>query len=136
MQVDVFTSASGYAGALAIHTKEQTLETLLKKAGTDCCAVTSVVSDEEAVAVLDVVEDLVPQVEGALTSISDKKSQFDAIVLATTLVKGDIGRLHTQTSALDTCLVAVTPSLYLTEANGYVDRIEAAFEAAETVYGI
>jgi hypothetical protein len=47
--------------------------------------------------------------------------------------------LDTQTKALDTCLVAKTPSSppsYLETANGYVNTINNAFTAAKTAYGI
>ncbi|KAI8059384.1 uncharacterized protein B0P05DRAFT_574878 [Gilbertella persicaria] len=131
-----FTSAAGYSGALAIHTKEQALENLLKTATTSCCVQKTTVTDEEAAAVLNVISTLVPNIETTLSSLVSKKSQFDTILLATTLVKTDIKNLKTQTSALDTCLVAVTPSAYTTDANGYVTRVNAAFTSASTAYGI
>jgi hypothetical protein len=56
--------------------------------------------------------------------------------LATTLVKGDIKNLESQTKALDNCLVAVTPADYLDAANGYVARVDSAFAAAKTAYGV
>ncbi|CAO3642762.1 unnamed protein product [Mucor hiemalis] len=137
--VDAFTSADGYSGASAIHTKEQELEKRLKKAGTDCCAIASTVALDEADAVLAVVGDLVPKVSNALTAITTKKPQFDAILLATLLVKGDIKNLDTQTKTLDTCLLAKTPTSppsYLDTANGYVTTINNAFASAKTAYGI
>jgi hypothetical protein len=79
---------------------------------------------------------LVPEIEGALSSIVTKKPEFDAIFLATALVKGDIKNLDSQTKALDTCLVAATPADYLDAANGYVTRIDNAFATAKTAYGI
>lgn len=136
-QVDGFTSSAGYAGALAIHNKEQTLETLLKKAGTDCCVTPPTsVTDEEAQAVLGVVGSLVPQVTGSLSSISTKKSQFDAIPLATTIVKTDIKNLNTQTNTLNTCLLNKTPAQYLPTANDYAAKINKAFADTRAVYGI
>ncbi|KAI8975157.1 hydrophobic surface binding protein A-domain-containing protein [Mycotypha africana] len=134
--VNAFTSSAGYSGAIAIHTKEQVLETKLKQAGTDCCAVSGTVTDEEAQAVLAVVSDLVPDVTAALASIVSKKSQFDAILLATTLVKNDIKNLDSQTNTLDTCLLAKTPSAYKTQANGLVTQISNAFASAKSAYGI
>lgn len=135
-QVDAFTSSKGYSGALAIHNKEQVLETRLKKAGTDCCAFTGTVTTEEADAVLNTVSTLVPQVSAALTSIVTKKSQFDAIFLATSLVKSDIKNLDSQTKTLDTCLLAKTPASHLTAANALVDQINTSFATAKTAYGI
>ncbi|CAO0800581.1 unnamed protein product [Mucor circinelloides] len=134
--VDAFTSSSGYSGALAIHNKEQILETRLKKAGTDCCAVSGTVTTEEADAVLSTVTTLVPQVTSALTSIVTKKPQFDAIFLATALVKSDIKNLDTQTKTLDTCLIAKTPASHLAAANALVAQINTSFASAKTAYGI
>ncbi|GAN11327.1 hydrophobic surface binding protein [Mucor ambiguus] len=134
--VDAFTSSKGYSGALAIHNKEQVLETRLKKAGTDCCAFTGTVTTEEADAVLNTVSALVPQVSAALTSIVTKKPQFDAILLATTLVKSDIKNLDSQTKTLDTCLLAKTPASHLTAANALVTQINNSFASAKTAYGI
>ncbi|KAI9482697.1 MAG: hypothetical protein EXX96DRAFT_555347 [Benjaminiella poitrasii] len=135
-EVSSFTSSSGYSGAIAIHSNEQKLETLLKTATTACCAVTSTVSAEEAAAVINVVDIVVPQIEAALSVITDKKSQFDAILLATALVKADIKNLDSELTSLDTCLIAATPADVLDTANGYVDRVRAAFDAAEDAYGI
>lgn len=85
---------------------------------------------------LGVVATVVPEIEGALTSITTKKPEFDAIFLATTLVKGDIKNLDTQLKTLDTCLVAVTPAQYLDDANAYVERVDSAFATTKTAYGI
>lgn len=108
----------------------------MKSATTSCCAVTTTVSEEDATAVFSVVGTLVPEIEDALTAITTKKSQFDAVVLATTLVKSDIKNLNTEVNALDTCLIAVTPADDLANANAYVARVTAAFAAANTAYGI
>ncbi|CAO3677112.1 hypothetical protein G6F70_001635 [Rhizopus microsporus] len=134
--VNGFTSSSGYAGALSVHSKEQTLENLIKQANTDCCAVTTVVSTEDANAVLAVVQTLVPDIESALDAIVTKKPQFDAVPLATSIVKGDIKNLQAKVTTLDNCILAVTPSDFTTAANEYVGRINNAFSKADTAYGI
>ena len=121
---------------MAVHNKEQVLETRLKKAGTDCCAVAGTVTAEEADAVIATVTTLVPQVTAALSSIVTKKPEFDAIFLATALVKTDIKNLDTQTTTLDTCLIAKTPASHLTAANALVTQINNSFASAKTAYGI
>lgn len=136
-QVDAFNKSQGYSGATAIHTKEQALETLLKKAGTSCCVTTgAVITAEEATAVLGVVGGLAPKVVAALNAIQTKKPDFDAIFLATLLVKGDIKNLDTQTKTLDTCLLARTPPANVDQANTLVATINNAFAAAKKTYGI
>ncbi|KAI9478614.1 MAG: hydrophobic surface binding protein A-domain-containing protein [Benjaminiella poitrasii] len=134
--VDAFTRSGGYSAAFAIHSKEQVLETRLKKAGTDCCAVSGTVTAEEADAVIGVVDTLVPQVSAALSAIVTKKPEFDAILLATVLVKGDIKNLDTQTDTLSTCLINKTPSTHTAEANALLAEIDASFTAAKSAYGI
>ncbi|GAA5804778.1 hypothetical protein EDC94DRAFT_620250 [Helicostylum pulchrum] len=134
-----FTSSVGIIGANKIHTLEQVLETRLKKAGTDCCVQIGAITLPEADAVLATVEVLVPKVTSALSAITSKKSQFDAIFLATAIVKNDIKALDTQTKTLDACLIAKTPidpPSYLITANGYVTEINNAFSAARSAYGI
>jgi hypothetical protein len=111
------------------------LETDLKAATTACCAVTSA-TVEEAAAVISVVDTIVPEIETALSDIVNQKPQFDAVLLATAIVKGDLKNLNTELTALDTCLVAATPSDYTSVAQGYVDRVNAAFAAADAAYGI
>jgi hypothetical protein len=122
---------------LAIHEKEQVLEARLTTAGNSCCAVSQVVTSADADAFLGVVEDMVPLIQGALASIVTKKPEFDAIFLATTLVKADIKNLNIKSNnLLDTCLFRVTPTDYIPIANQYVGNIKTAFASARTAYGI
>lgn len=67
----------------------------------DCCTTYGIVTAEEADIVITIVATLVPKVSAGLTSIVSKKFQFDAIPLATALVKTDIKKLDTQTTAFD-----------------------------------
>ncbi|KAG1239733.1 hypothetical protein G6F68_018345 [Rhizopus microsporus] len=105
-------------------------------AKSDCCAVTTVVSTEEANAVIDVVKTLVPDIESALGAIVSKKDAFNAVVLAANIVKSDIKNLQTQVTALDNCIVAVTPSDFATVANEYASKVDAAFANAKAAYNI
>ncbi|KAI9343695.1 hypothetical protein BD770DRAFT_414403 [Pilaira anomala] len=122
--VNIFTSAAGYPGATAIHQLEQALEVELKKA---------------ADAVLSTVSNLIPQITGTLGAIEVKKPQFDAILLAPTIVKNDIKNLDTQTRTLNTCLIDKTlldPPSYLQTANSYASQINAAFVSVKSKYGV
>ncbi|KAG1436717.1 hypothetical protein G6F56_013436 [Rhizopus delemar] len=103
-------------------------------AGTHCCAVTKVVSTEDANAVLDMVKGLVPDIEASLSAIVNKKSEFAKVTAAPTIVKADIKSLQGNVVALDTCIVAVTPAEFNTVATGYVTRVNAAFDAANAAY--
>lgn len=134
--VNAFTAASGYTGAIAVHTQEQKLETLIKQANTDCCAQTTTVSEEDATAVFAVVAQIVPQITTAINDIIAKKSTFAGVLLATPLVKSDISNLNKLLNTLDTCLLNVTPADDLAEAQGYIDTINADFANADAAYGI
>lgn len=122
---------------MAIHNLEQVLETRINKAKTDCCVVTGVITSDEATGVLTTVGVLVPKVSDAIAAINAKKSQFDAIFLATTIVKTDLKNLEAATKALDTCLVnktPLTPPEFKIQADAYVATINAAFLSAKNLY--
>ncbi|KAG0948500.1 hypothetical protein G6F57_008247 [Rhizopus arrhizus] len=134
--VNGFSSSSGYAGALAIHSKEQALESLVKTANNNCCAMTNVVNEEEANAVINVVKTLIPDIQNALNTIVSKKDQFEDVALATTIVKTDIKSLESKVNALDKCILAVTPSDFTSVANVYIGQVNTAFAGAKSAYGI
>jgi hypothetical protein len=133
--VTAYTVSKGYIGALTVQAQESTLETKLSTAGSSSgCCVGTVVSDEDADAVIAEVDPLTGQIEAALQAIIDKKSVFDQVALVTPLVKGDISSLKTKTTTVSNCLIAATPAGKATVAQGYVDRINAAFAAATAAY--
>lgn len=120
-----------------IHNKEQVLEQRLTKAGTTCCAVNTVATTADANDFLGVVNTMVPLVQGALTSIVAKKPEFDAIFLATSIVKTDIKNLNNQANQLlDNCLFDVTPPSHTAIATAHVNAIKSAFTTAKSAYGI
>lgn len=123
---------------MAIHNLEQVLETRIKKAKTDCCAIVGYATSEETTGVLAEVGTLVPKVVQTIDSIKAKKPQFDAILLATLIVKNDLKNLESQTKALDTCLIAKTPLSppeFRVQADAYVAQIDASFAGAKSLYG-
>ncbi|KAI8640322.1 hypothetical protein BD408DRAFT_445210 [Parasitella parasitica] len=102
--IDNFSNADGYLGALKIHDKEQLIEKLLSKANDDCCSIHSFTADEVA-GVVGVVTGLVPRVVEVLTSIVSKKLAFDDLVLATAVAKKDIQKINELTTSLTKCLL-------------------------------
>lgn len=118
-----------------IHASEQTLESLIQTATSDCCTI-STISDEEANAILAVVEDLVPDIVSTLATLDSKKPQFDAVLLATLIVKTDIKNLDTKTTSLDICLLAACPTGLQTTCQDLMDQVNAAFDTSEIVWGI
>lgn len=131
IQIDAFSSQDGYAGAYAIHTKEQTIEASLKKANSDCCPLGRV-SVDEVTALLGVVTKLVPDVVKVLGSIVNKKLEFDNLALATALLKKDIKAIHALTTSLTTCLLSkgsITDRLVGTALKTELDTAFAAVEA-------
>jgi hypothetical protein len=133
--VNDYTVSKGYLGALTVQTQESNLESKLTTAGSSSgCCVGTVVSDEDADAVIAEVDPLTGQIEAALQAIINKKSVFDAVPLVTPLVKGDISSLRAKTTTVSNCLIAATPADKAGVAQGYVDRINAAFAAATAAY--
>ncbi|KAJ8652114.1 hypothetical protein O0I10_012265 [Lichtheimia ornata] len=141
-QLDVVTTgvnnwkvSDGYAGALKVQTEETKLEKNLDSAKS-ACTISGTVSEADADTILAQVDTLVPKVETALDSLVQKKSDFDQVLLVTALVTKDIKNLKTKTDALDNALLSATPASYKDRANAYVKRINDAFAAAYTAYGI
>ncbi|KAI8380747.1 hypothetical protein BD560DRAFT_444446 [Blakeslea trispora] len=134
--VDKFTSAAGYAGALSVHNSEQALETNLGTAITSCCKQKVAVTEEEAVAVFKTIDGLVPKIENTLASLVSKKPDFANILLALNIVKTDVKNLDTKTASLTACLVAAAPSNYADRAKTYTTKVNAAFAAAKAAYGV
>ncbi|KAI8885977.1 hypothetical protein K501DRAFT_270225 [Backusella circina FSU 941] len=132
--VNSYTASKGYIGALTVQSQESTLETKLSTAGTDCCKVTIVVSEEDANAVIAEIAPLTTQITTTLSTIVTKKPVFDSVALVTPLVKGDITSLHSKTVIIINCLLAVTPTDLLATAQGYANQIESAFQAAIAAY--
>lgn len=133
--MDGFTTASGFAGLLSVHSKVQTVVTQLQKAGTDCCAITTTITTDEANAVLAALMSLVPDVEGTMTSFVTKKPQFASFQLsAVSMIKSDIISMHTKHTPLNTCLLSVEPPILIPEQKSLFDRIEAAYIYAERAY--
>ncbi|KAI8891206.1 hypothetical protein K501DRAFT_265076 [Backusella circina FSU 941] len=127
--VNAYTSSSGYAGGLAIQNQEQTLESRITTAGTDCCSITTI-SNDDIDAILSETDSLTPQFIAALDSIVDKKPVFDSVPIIAGLIKNDINVLHTKTGVLIDCLVDITQSML----PDFATEIEAAFQRAMDAY--
>ncbi|KAG2174901.1 hypothetical protein INT43_005963 [Umbelopsis isabellina] len=135
-EVSAYTASQGYGGALKIAGDSNTLQTDVKKATTDCGAITGTVSDSDATAVLNEVAILVPQVQATLQSIVSKKSVFASVPLVTPLVTGQLTALQKETASLDSCLLSHTPSDQTATAQGYITQINTAFTSACSAYGV
>lgn len=133
--MDGFTATSGFAGLLSVHSKVQTVVSQLQKAEADCCVLSTVISTEEADAVLAALTSLVPDVEGTMASFVTKKPQFQSFQLsAVSMIKSDIISMHTKHTPLNTCLLSVEPPISIPEQKSLLDRIEAAYVYAENAY--
>ncbi|KAI8976504.1 hypothetical protein BDB01DRAFT_803131 [Pilobolus umbonatus] len=133
--VDGFVRTQGYAVALSIHNKGLALNTKITDARTACCVDTgAVITDDEAVAVLTVVQGISPNIQATLGSVVAKKPEFDAVALATNILKNDITTLDASTDALIACLIGRTPTTYTDAANAEKAIIDGAFDAAKAAY--
>ncbi|EPB88716.1 hypothetical protein HMPREF1544_04475 [Mucor circinelloides 1006PhL] len=132
--VDGFTASSGYVGLLSIHSKAQTVQSQLLKAGTDCCAVPTVISTEENDAILTALTTLVPDVEGAMVSFVTKKPVFQSTLNGANAIKNDIIAMHTKHTPLNTCFSSVIPPISIPEQGNLLGQIEDAYNYAEREY--
>lgn len=83
---------------------EQVLKSCLKTAQNNCCEVSGVVTFDEATGVLATVGTLVTKVVDAVDAVDAvkaNKSQFDAILFVTGIVKPNLKNLETLNKALD-----------------------------------
>ncbi|GAN05324.1 hypothetical protein MAM1_0088c04794 [Mucor ambiguus] len=105
-----------------------------------CCCSTchfdGTVTAKEADAVIATVNTFVPQATATLSSIFTKKPEFDAILLATALVKSEIKSLDTQTKVLDACLIDKTSPSYVAAVNALVTQISSSFASTMIAYSI
>ncbi|KAG2237415.1 hypothetical protein BDF21DRAFT_463746 [Thamnidium elegans] len=135
--LSAFTSAGGYAGALTIHTNEQTLEAGLKKAGVDCCAVSGKVTDEEADAMLTTVTPVIPQATSALSLSVTKKPELDAVLLVNAVAKTDLKNLNEQTVVLYTCIRDIGSEqhpTYIPTINSFISQLDNSFAISRAAY--
>ena len=127
----------GYTGALPIHNSGVNLSNIIGAASTACCVNTNaVITGAEATAVLNVVQDVTPDIEDTLASVVTKKPEFDAVFLVTGIVKDDIISLDAATDGLITCLISRTPTSHMPDATIEKDLIDTAFNTTKTAYGI
>jgi hypothetical protein len=108
---------------------------LIATATKDCCAVTSA-TEEEANAVLAELSILVPDVVALLQVLNGKKNQFDAILLADSIVDSDVKSMRSKVSALITCLYNICPADLLATAQGYINTINDIFTTTYSVWGL
>lgn len=96
----------------------------MKKAGTDCCSVTGIITDEEADTMLVTVAPVIPKATNALASLAERKAVFDSIHFATDIAKIDIKDLYTNTTAIYTCIHdigSVQHPTYIPVINNYIN---------------
>ena len=86
---------------------------------------------------LAIVGAFVTRTPSALEEIAARKSEFDALLLTSALVKSDVKNLQNYTEVLTTCLLAKTPTTplnYLESAKQYVNTLNAQFTIAKDAY--
>lgn len=113
------------------------LETALKKAGVDCCAVTGKVTNEEADAMLATVTPVIPQATAALSLIVEKKPEIYAILLAPPLAKSDLKNLNNQTVILYTCIHDIGSEqhpTYIPTINNFISQLDNSFAVSRAAY--
>lgn len=124
---------------MAIFNQEQVLKNHLANAAIDCCAVTGIITDEEADAMLVTVTPVIPKATNALATLVVKKPVFDSVYLTTPLVKTETKNLYTNTTVVYTCIHnigSVQHPTYIPVINDYIRQLDTAFINAYNAYGM
>ncbi|GAA5805957.1 hypothetical protein HPULCUR_011484 [Helicostylum pulchrum] len=123
-RLNAYTASQDINVALHLRIAEQALLERMKKAGTDCCSVTGIITDEEADTMLVTVAPVIPKATNALASLAERKAVFDSIHFATDIAKIDIKDLYTNTTAIYTCIHdigSVQHPTYIPVINNYIN---------------
>lgn len=106
---------------LNFHTKEQTLEVSLNTAFNDCC-LTVIYTEAELDEIYEAFDRLVTAIEELIDYIIPKIPQFDAVLLASNIIKTDIKNLRTKITNISNCIGQYPIFVPL------IDRLDSAFD--------
>lgn len=134
--INQYNNTIPYLHAVRIALAGQRLTGNLTLATTSCGALTSSVTKEESTAVLNVVGSITPNAETMYSTLLVKKTEFDVTPLVIPLVKAHFTNVTNGFAALDSRLVALTPSEDGAAINAYVNRISSAYTSFKTAYGV
>ncbi|KAI9273431.1 hypothetical protein EDC94DRAFT_676912 [Helicostylum pulchrum] len=133
-----FTSADGIDGGLKIYNVADPIFQLMETARKECCADVEDITVEDAQSVVDTVRPVIAQVVKALDITSQKKGDFDRLIIATEIAQDMIKGFYSGTKAMATCISdagsAHQPS-FIPVINDLVSQIDNAFLNAKKVYG-
>lgn len=138
-KLSAYVEADGYSGAVNIFNAEQALLGHMKNATTDCRSVTGTITDEEAEAMLATETPVIPNATNALAGVSEKKTVFDKVYLATNIVKNEIKKSYKSTIVIYICVHdtgSIQHPSYIPVINDYIDQLDTAFKSTYINYGL
>lgn len=110
----------------------------METARKECCVDFGVITVEDAQSVVDTVRPVISQIVTALDITSQKKGDFDQLVIATEIAQDIIKGFYSGTKAMATCISDAgsthQPS-FIPIIDDYVSQIDNAFINAKKVYG-
>ncbi|GAA5815705.1 hypothetical protein MFLAVUS_009219 [Mucor flavus] len=119
--LDAYQAADGYSGALKVRDQELVLLGHMKKAATDCCSVTGIITDEEVDAMLVTVTPVIPKATNALAHLADIKTLYGNTTIIYTCIH-DIGSVQHPT--------------YIPVINDYILQLDTTFGKTYSACGI
>ncbi|KAI8081006.1 hypothetical protein BDF21DRAFT_339171 [Thamnidium elegans] len=133
-----FTSADGIDGGLKIYNIVEPIQKLMETARKECCVDFGTVTVDDAQSVVDTVKPVISQIVTALDITSQKKEDFDRLIIATEIAQDVIKGFYGGTKAMTTCISdagSTSQPSFIPIINDYVSQIDNAFLNAKKVYG-
>lgn len=104
----------------------------MKAAQGYCCAINVAISEPDADYVNGVVGNITPKVQQVLTTISEKKGDYNKVTRF--FLRMRIEDLEENTKSLDTCLINFTPESKRAVLQAQTTAIDLAFEQAYNAF--
>ncbi|TVY68748.1 hypothetical protein LSUE1_G006382 [Lachnellula suecica] len=120
--------SGGLFGALPINTAESNLDDAINQGTKDAQATTQQDSADSQM-VITAINNLIPDIEAALTATENKKSQLAAAGLTST-IQGDLKTLKTDTDSFSDALIAIASSDTVAQGTSQKATIDADFTSA------
>ncbi|KAG2199102.1 hypothetical protein INT47_005106 [Mucor saturninus] len=131
-QINILQPSIQTGGIIDTSINYDRLEDAVKAAQGSCCAINVAISEPDADYVTGVLGNITPKVQEVLTTISQKKSDYNIFTRAILRVR--IEDLEESTQSVDTCLINFTPESKKSSLQSYIDSINLAFEQARNAF--
>ena len=120
--------SGGVFGAIPVSNAESKVEDSIKQGTSDAKATTSL-SEDEGQAIVNAIDNLIPDIKSSLIALGDKKSQFASAGLTST-VQTDLANLKQESDDFADALIAIAPADLQAKGSSQKAEIDDAFSRA------